>query len=135
MANNFPALPALLLSSVTYTAQIVNPGQNWPTGGFDVAGVTVENVQIGASQEQTGIFTATFQFATPGTPGSFDQDAAETQLVSVLNDLAQAVATTGGLPLSAVQALTLVTRLWTWTDSGGSYHATWQDSMTYPPAS
>lgn len=134
MSNHFPALPDLLLASVTYTAQVVNTGQNWPSAGFTVDGVTTSNVTFASDQQQTAIFSVTFEFATPGAAGSFDQDAVEAQVTSVLNDLAQAVATTGGISLAAVQSLTAVYRNWAWTDSSGAYRVTWQDTMTYPPA-
>ena len=135
MSNNFPVVPAFSLASVTYTAIIENTGQNWPSGGFSYSGVTVENVQFATSQEQTGIFSITFVFTTPGNPGSFDQGAAEAQIVVVLNDLAQAVAVTAGAPLAAVQSMTTVYRLWTWTDATGAYTLTHTDTMTYPPPS
>lgn len=134
MANHFPAVPSPLnLASLTYTASIEQIGQNWPSAGFTYTGVTTGSVSFAASQPQTGTFNITFSFTTPGNPGTFDQDAAEAQVVSVLNDLAQAVATTGGLTLAQVQAMTTVTRTWTWTDASGAYVLTNNsDRMPYP---
>lgn len=135
MANHFPAVPAALnLASLTYSAAIQQTGQDWPSAGFTFTGVTAGGVAFAASQAQTGVFTITFNFTVPGNPGSFDQDTAEAQVVSVLNNLAQAVATTGGLTLAQVQAMTAVTRIWTWTDSTGTFTLVNDtDKMPYPP--
>lgn len=138
MANHFPTIPSLSLVSVTYTA-----GWNYSVGAnnltdltyFDVTGVTpMADTGLPVSIIGTAAtpLAVPFTFTTPGDSGSFDQDTEEGNVATVLDDIAQAVATATGNTLATVQGWLTVNRQWFWQDSTGKFNLQYNDTMTYP---
>lgn len=135
MSNHFPTVPALDLVSITYTAEFSGDdaaGYLQHLDGFDVTGVVPMSDVFGPQILGTGILTAPFNFTTPGDAGSFDQDTQESLIASVLDDVAQAVATASGQTLATIQGVITVQRQWAWQDSGSQYNLSHTDAMTYP---
>jgi hypothetical protein len=131
MSNSFPSVPTdLQLQSVVYT---LNFGGDIPTPGpaltFDGVGTGL----WGAISSLGGQGGVAFTFDTPGDAGSFDQEAAEAQLASIVTDIFQLMSDLTGVPVATLASSVTVNRRWTWTDATGS-QATYTDTMTYPPA-
>jgi hypothetical protein len=76
------------------------------------------------------LFSYHFQFTTAGTTGSFDQDTAETAIASVLDSIAQALATATGYSLATTKGWIVVNRGWAFQT--GDYEMSFTDTMTYP---
>jgi len=139
MSNHFPTIPSLNLLFVKYTATW-NTGAGSDLSYFDVSGVVPLEIQAGPGifalpdgPPANPIMTVPFNFSTPGDAGSFDQDAAEAKVATVLDDIAQAVATASGNDLATVQAWITVQRQWLWMDEGRLFFLTYDnDTMTYP---
>lgn len=140
MANHFPSIPSLSLVSVTYTAH-----WNYTVSGtndltnlayFDVTGV-VPMSDLGEpgsvlANTATPLLVVPFVLTTPGDPGSFDQDTEEGNVATVLDNIAQAVATATGNTLATVQGWIEVDRQWLWQDESGQFNLVYNDTMTYP---
>jgi hypothetical protein len=138
MSNHFPAVPdpgTWDLAGVTYLATVFNSGAGLPignTGDFDLTGVDVRsNSSLFGPNLQPLNFV--FLFTTPGDPGGFDQDSVESALTSMLDNIAQALATATGDSLGTAKGLISVTRTWTFQAEGWQaiYYA---DTLTYPAA-
>lgn len=134
MANSFPAVPAgLQLASVTYMVSFSGPiGGGVPFGQaltFDGA----QTNSIGALAALGGEGGIQFTFADPGNFGSFDQDAAETELTTVVGAIFQLMSVISGVPVSAMEEDISITRNWQWTGPDAA-SATWTDIMPLPAA-
>ncbi len=126
MSNNFPAVPGdLLLASLSYLAILptvtIQAGSSLDFG----AGV---NSQLNYTAPNMG---TGFTFVTPGTFGTFDQDAFETLFKSAITAIATVLSSMSGVALATVKAEVIVRRNWSWTDGSG-FLLTWQDQMSYP---
>lgn len=125
MSNNFPAVPAdLVLAVVQYTASFPSVTPQSPFTGTSVS-------MGGGLMNLGGPGSLTFQFATPGSFGTYDQTAAETSVKKVLTDVCQLIADITGQTLAQVQAVVTVHRTWIWQDAAAN-NATFSDSMPYP---
>lgn len=129
MSNNFPDVPAdLQLKSITYMVSFDGPVGGGvifgPAFTFDGANTN----SIGALAALGGAGGIQFTFGTPGVFGTFDQDAAEAELTSVIGAIFQLMSVISGIPVADMADDVAVERVWTWTGSGGST-ATYTDTM------
>lgn len=124
MSNHFPAVPADLgLASIFYSVSFPTPFGDSPlnfTGGENSFG-PFTNSGSGPA----------FNFDTPGTFGTFDQDAIEAVIATSVTNCCQALSEMSGVALATVQADVRVTRNWVWRDTDG-FLLNYQDAMTYP---
>jgi hypothetical protein len=131
VSNHFPNLPTSLpIKSVTYTlnfglgvVEVIPALQFSGVGTFLFGALTALGNQGGVQ----------FSFTTPGDPGGFDQDHAETELATVASAVFALVAALTGQDLSTLEANFSVTRTWNWTDDNGN-QATYVDEMPVNPA-
>lgn len=123
MANRFPPVPpGLKLAGVTYSVSFPAEFVPGPASVFTMAGVSVTPMAwFGA-----GTWGMKFQFDSPGSAGSFDQDAVESAMTSWLNFTAQAVSVITGYPAPLIAAGIAVSRAWSWTD-GGQGNGSWSE--------
>lgn len=128
MSNHFPAVPTdFVLASVEYDITFPPPTQVTP----DLIFAGVITIPSGASILSSGNALMIFQFTTPGSFGTFDQDAAETAIKIQLTDICQFMANSTGATLAQVQEAVKLIRHWAWTDAAGNM-AAFTDTVTYP---
>jgi hypothetical protein len=134
MSNHFPSIPGdLELSSIQYEVQgpsdfsVVSGSPFYFTSDVS-ASVTVASVNAGLGNLSASF---TFNFNTPGTFGSFDQDSIETGISDTVTAMCQAIADASGASLASIQAEVTINRGWGWNDASG-YFLGFEDTMTYP---
>jgi hypothetical protein len=71
-----------------------------------------------------------FTFDTPGSFGTYDQAAVETDFAQAITAVCGVLASMSGVALADLQAQVTVTRAWTWTT--GTSNVITQDAMAYP---
>lgn len=127
MANNFPAVPTdLELRSVLYTLDF-GTGSSPALGPsliFDGVSTTI----MGAISGLGGSGSIQFEFTSPGSFGSFDQEAAETAMAKITTDIFQLMTDLTGVPIPILMQNFCVNRTWTWADAAGNT-ATYTDAM------
>jgi len=131
MANNFPVLPDMpQVMSLQYGIEVTQTGGR---GNNTVPG-TMDLMFYGfvTGQDEAGAYV--FDYSQGGT---FDQDAHEAQMVTLLNGLCATWAAALGVDLAVVQAAVKVRRTWQMTTPAALPDGSWPDffiidHMTYP---
>jgi hypothetical protein len=125
VANHFPTVAQLQVSSLQYTIMvggISGPSATFPAGKLDLLNTSFVTLQDDG--------TLLFDYS------QFDQDAHETQMKGLLNNLCAVMAGNVGVPVPAAQAAMSVTRKWLFTSPsqvGAAYPAfELDDQMPYP---
>jgi hypothetical protein len=143
MSNHFPTIPAMNLAQISYIAQPLFgqfPGWSFAefngiTGVYNQTGATANVPVLFNISATAGVFfQAAFVFETPGNAGGFDQDTQESAIVSVLDGMAQTMATVNSVTLATAKSWIQVQRQWIWQDAGNAYGTTHYDTMIYPTA-
>ena len=139
MSNHFPSVPGdLELASINYlvTTSIFNINIVSGSPFYFSSDVSAQAIIAGvgnlaplSGSGDIGQFL--FQFDTPGTFGSFDQDSIETAISTSVTYACQSVADCSGQSLATIQSSITIYRSWIWNDGSG-YQLTFQDTMTYP---
>jgi hypothetical protein len=133
MSNHIPTIPGSWnLQSVLYKISTTYLSNFAPASGSTLDWSPAVNSTI-PSVASNEVIEFMFNFITPGTLGSFDQDTAETQIKAFATDYCTALNDFFGDSLSNVKASVTITREWTWVDaSTGNYTTTLTDTLTYP---
>lgn len=136
MANHFPSATiagvTLNLLRVTYQATIAGTGTIVTSGPLVFSGC---QATVSGAGLQGGSWGTVFTFSVPGVFGSFDQDAAEADLVGWLQQTVQAQAWATGLTPGALATSSPGLRTWEWVSPDGTGMATrqetwnWQDGL------
>lgn len=132
MANSFPPVPAdLQLQSITYMVSFGGPVGGGVPFGPPLTFDGTRTISIGALAALGGAGGIQFLFTDPGTPGSFDQQAAETALTEVVAAIFGLMSVVSGIPVATMQDDVSIIRNWQWTDSAGN-SAAYSDTMPLP---
>lgn len=143
MSNHFPTVPGSFnLVSVTYTAYWnVSAGNFENVALYTPAGIEPDPIaggmygagtsDVAGEGFQNEIAVIPFVFSTPGSAGSFDQDTAEGDIASVLDDITAGTAAVLGQTTATIKSRVSVAREWLWQDSTSQFTLTYRDSMAY----
>jgi hypothetical protein len=125
VANHFPVMPQMQVSSLGYTIMVggvSGPSATFPAGQLDLLNVSFATM--------AGDGTLTFDYS------AFDQDAHETQMKNLITSLCTVMAGNVGVAVAAAQAAMTVSRRWVFMSPSqlGDGFTTCEssDQMPYP---
>lgn len=123
MSNHFPATPADAgVSSIVYRVSISDSGEAASPSPLHSASATTTIDTAGYHP------TFTVSFPTPGSYGSWNQDAFEAALNTHIDALCSEFATSLGVPLSDVKSSVSIQR--TWSYGSPADNTVWSGSIS-----